>query len=165
MTESMTRPDADKTSATGGTDLKTRRSGEARPARESAPQNRGHTTIADGVVEQIAGMAAREVPGLHSLGSGMTRALGAMRDVVPGSGTDVTRGIKVEVGEQQAAVDVDVVVDYGVVIPEVAADVRKHVISEVERMTGFEVVEVNIEVDDVYLPDLAEDEPDEGRVR
>lgn len=138
------------------------RTGAGAPA-----ETRGRTTIADGVVAKIAGMAAREVPGIHSLGAGMARAFGAMRERVPGGGGAVTRGVKVEVGERQAAVDLDVVVEYGVSIVDVAGGVRTNVISAVERMTGLEVVEVNIAVDDVHLPDDEEEQtqPDEGRVR
>jgi uncharacterized alkaline shock family protein YloU len=138
------------------------RTGAGAPA-----ETRGKTSIADGVVAKIAGLAAREVPGIHSLGGGMTRALGAMRDRVPGGGGGgVTRGVSVEVGERQAAVDLDMVVEYGVSIVDVAGDVRSNVINAVERMTGLEVVEVNIAVGDVHLPDEEEEtESDEGRVR
>ncbi|WP_217144486.1 Asp23/Gls24 family envelope stress response protein [Streptomyces sp. AC627_RSS907] len=128
-------------------------------------QTRGRTSIADGVVAKIAAMAAREVPGVHSLGAGVARAWGAMRDRVPGGGGGVTRGVSVEVGERQAAVDLDIVVEYGVSIVDVAGDVRSNVVSAVERMTGLEVVEVNIAVGDVHLPDEEESEPGEGRVR
>ncbi|MDX2701399.1 Asp23/Gls24 family envelope stress response protein [Streptomyces sp. PA03-6a] len=135
----------------------------------TSPETRGQTTIADGVVAKIAGTAAREVPGIHNLGAGMARAMGAMRERVPGGGTaSVSRGVKVEVGESQAALDLDVVVEYGYAIPDVAAEVRVSVISAVERMTGLEVVEVNLVVDDVKLPDEEEEdetEPGEGRVR
>ncbi|MFE1852278.1 Asp23/Gls24 family envelope stress response protein [Streptomyces sp. NPDC002387] len=133
---------------------------------EAPAETRGKTTIADGVVAKIAGMAAREVPGIHNLGAGMARAIGAMRERVPGPGGSVAQGVKVEVGERQAALDLDVVVEYGVSIVDVARDVRTNVIDAVERMTGLEVVEVNITVDDVHLPDEEEEsEPDEGRVR
>ncbi|MGD1216958.1 Asp23/Gls24 family envelope stress response protein [Streptomyces krungchingensis] len=133
----------------------------------TSPETRGRTTIADGVVAKIAGMAAREVPGIHNLGAGMARAIGAMRERVPGGGTGgVSRGVKVEVGESQAAVDLDVVVEYGYSIVEVAAEVRVNVISAVERMTGLEVVEVNLVIDDVKLPDEEEEsEPAQGRVQ
>lgn len=150
------RADADVTALKG-------RTGAGAPA-----ETRGKTTIADGVVAKIAGMAAREVPGIHNLGAGMARTIGAMRERVPGTGGSgaVTRGVKVEVGERQAAVDLDVVIEYGVSIVDVAGDVRTNVINAVERMTGLEVVEVNIAVDDVRLPDEEEAaEPDEGRVR
>nr|AGG35690.1 hypothetical protein [Streptomyces arginensis] len=122
------------------------------------PEARGSTAIADTVVAKIAGMAAREIPEVHNLGGGMTRAFGAVRQRVPGGGTGVTQGVKVEVGERQAAVDLDVVVEYGAAIADTAADIRTNVVNAVERMTGLEVVEVNIAVDDVHLPD----EEDEG---
>ncbi|MEV5431966.1 Asp23/Gls24 family envelope stress response protein [Streptomyces sp. NPDC052701] len=139
---------------------------KGRPGAGTPAETRGKTTIADGVVAKIAGMAAREVPGIHNLGAGMARAFGAMRERVPGGGGGVTRGVKVEVGERQAAVDLDVVVEYGVSIVEVAAGARTNVISAVERMTGLDVVEVNVSVDDVHLPDEEEEsEPEEGRVR
>ncbi|MFJ3205644.1 Asp23/Gls24 family envelope stress response protein [Streptomyces sp. NPDC086989] len=131
----------------------------------TAPETRGRTTIADSVVEKIAGMATREVAGIHSLGSGMSRTLGAVTDKVSGARPSVSRGVKVEVGERQAAVDLDVVVEYGVAIVDLAADVRISVITAVERMTGLEVVEVNITVDDVHLPDEEDDEEDGGRVQ
>ncbi|MFD7697205.1 MULTISPECIES: Asp23/Gls24 family envelope stress response protein [Streptomyces] len=122
---------------------------------------RGRTTIADGVVEKIAGMATRDVEGVHAMGSGLSRTFGAMRDRVPGSGTaSVTRGVKAEVGEKQAALDLEIVVEYGVSIADVARDVRENVITAVERMTGLEVVEVNIAVSDVKLPDEEEEEPE-----
>lgn len=125
---------------------------------------RGKTSIADGVVEKIAGMAAREVPGVYALGGGFARTLGAVRDRVPGGRPNVARGVKVEVGERQTALDLDIVVDYGVPIPDVAHDVRENVIVAVERMTGLEVVEVNIVVNDVHLPDDDAEETVESRV-
>jgi uncharacterized alkaline shock family protein YloU len=131
------------------------RLGEGRGA--SDPRVRGKTTIADGVVEKIAGMAAREVSGVHAMGAGMSRTFGAMRDRVPG-GSSVTRGVKVEVGETQAAIDLDIVVEYGVSITDVASDVRENVIGAIERMAGLEVVEVNVTVDDVKLPDEGDEE-------
>ncbi|MEV8533190.1 Asp23/Gls24 family envelope stress response protein [Streptomyces sp. NPDC051211] len=139
---------------------------KGRSGADATPETRGRTTIADSVVEKIAGMATREVPGIHSLGAGMARTFGAVRDRVPGGHPSVTRGVKVEVGERQTAVDLDVVVEYGVAIVDVAADVRVNVITAVERMTGLEVVEVNIAVDDVHLPDEEdEQEETEGRVQ
>lgn len=122
----------------------------------------GRTTIADGVVAKIAYLAAGDVVGVHALGSGLSRSVGELRKRVPGGGTAATQGVKVEVGEKQAAVDLDIVVDYGEVIPDVARTVREDVISAVERMTGLEVVEVNIAVSDVKLP---EEEEAEERVR
>ncbi|MEV7188633.1 Asp23/Gls24 family envelope stress response protein [Kitasatospora sp. NPDC093102] len=125
---------------------------------------RGHTALAVGVVEKIAGMAAREVVGIHALGSGLARTFGAMRDRVPGGKSSVGRGIKAEVGEKQTAIDIALVVEYGVVIPELARQVRENIINAVERMTGLEVVEVNIAVNDVHLPDEVEFEEEEEPV-
>ncbi|MFJ7207221.1 Asp23/Gls24 family envelope stress response protein [Streptomyces sp. NPDC098789] len=127
------------------------------------PADRGRTTIADGVVEKIAGLAAREVLGVHAMGSGsgLSRTFGAVRDRVPGGAkSSVSRGVKAEVGEVQTALDVEIVVDYGVSIREVARAVRENVISAVERMTGLEVVEVNVAVSDVKLPDDEDEEPE-----
>ncbi|MFF0475932.1 Asp23/Gls24 family envelope stress response protein [Streptomyces sp. NPDC004284] len=128
-----------------------------------AAASRGRTTIADGVVEKIAGLAARDVVGVHAMGSGLSRTFGAVRDRVPGAGggkASVTRGVKAEVGEVQTALDLEIVVDYGVSIADVAGDVRENVIAAVERMTGLEVVEVNIAVSDVKLPEEEEEEPE-----
>lgn len=129
------------------------------------PATRGRTTIADGVVEKIAGLAARDVLGVHAMGSGMARTFGAVRDRVPGGTKSVSRGVKAEVGEVQTALDLEIVVEYGVSITEVAAAVRENVISAVERMTGLEVVEVNIAVSDVKLPDEEEGEESEPRLQ
>ena len=114
---------------------------------------RGKTSIADVVVVKIAGMAAREIPGVFDMGGGLSRTIGAVRDRVPGGRPNVGRGVKVEVGERQTAIDLDIVVEYGVPITDVAHDVRENVISAVERITGLEVVEVNVAVNDVHLPD------------
>ncbi|WP_055522973.1 Asp23/Gls24 family envelope stress response protein [Streptomyces graminilatus] len=125
------------------------------------PADRGRTTIADGVVEKIAGLAARDVPGVHAMGSGLSRTFGAVRDRVPGgTSKSVSRGVKAEVGEVQTALDLEIVVEYGFSIGEVARAVRENVIATVERMTGLEVVEVNIAVTDVKLPEEEEEEPE-----
>ena len=113
----------------------------------------GRTTISDSVVQKIVGVATREVAGVHDLGKGPSRALGAIRERVPGStGPSRTQGVSVEVGERQAAIDLDVVVEYGVAISDLAQGVRRNIITNVERMTGLDVTEVNINVDDVHLP-------------
>ncbi|WP_345660258.1 Asp23/Gls24 family envelope stress response protein [Streptomyces venetus] len=161
MTETTQRRST-TTSTTGKQDgaPQGRRGGAGGPA-----DTRGSTAIADTVVAKIAGMAAREVPEVHNLGGGMARTFGAVRQRVPGGGTGVTQGVKVEVGERQAAVDLDVVVEYGAAITDTAADVRTNVVNAIERMTGLEVVEVNIAVDDVHLPDEEdESEPEQRRV-
>ncbi|MFG3045487.1 Asp23/Gls24 family envelope stress response protein [Streptomyces sp. NPDC048241] len=129
------------------------------------PATRGRTTIADGVVEKIAGMAARDVVGVHAMGSGISRTFGAVRDRVPGGGKAVTRGVKAEVGEVQTALDLEIVVEYGFPISDVSRAVRENVIAAVERMTGLEVVEVNIAVSDVKLPDEDDEEPEQPRIQ
>ena len=113
--------------------------------------SQGKTTIADAVVSKIAGIAAREVSGVHDLGGGAAKAVGAIRERISGSAPNPSQGVSVEVGERQAAVDLNLTADYGVAIQDLAAAVRRNVIASIERMTGLEVSEVNIEVDDVYL--------------
>ncbi|WP_306332790.1 Asp23/Gls24 family envelope stress response protein [Streptomyces sp. KL118A] len=134
-------------SVPGSTTL-TGRTGAHEPA-----ATRGKTSIADVVVVKIAGTAAREIPGVHDMGGGLSRTIGAVRDRVPGGRPNVGRGVKVEVGERQTAIDLDIVVEYGVPVTDVAHDVRENVIAAVERITGLEVVEVNVAVNDVRLPD------------
>ncbi|MET8850750.1 Asp23/Gls24 family envelope stress response protein [Amycolatopsis sp. NPDC004625] len=129
--------------------------------------SQGTTTIADTVVQKIAGLATREVPGIHALGGGAARAFSAIRERIPGVTASVGQGVSVEVGEKQAAVDLEVVVEYGVSIADVARAVRHNVITAVERTTGLEVVEVNIAVGDLFLPgdDTGDQGADTGRVR
>jgi uncharacterized alkaline shock family protein YloU len=141
----------------------------ASPAKTAAPAlanaangplatSHGRTTIADTVVSKIAGLAARDVAGVHDLGGGASRAVGALRERIPGASTNFSQGVSVEVGEKQAAVDLDIVAEYGVSIADLAAGIRRNVIAALERMTGLEVVEVNIAVHDVFVPDDG-DEP------
>ncbi len=126
----------------------------------------GRTSIADSVVLKVAGVAAREVNGVHAMGSGGARAFGALKDKLGASGQSPSQGVSVEVGERQAAIDIDLVVEYGVSIPDVSQAVRRNVIQRVERMTGLEVTEVNLSVDDVYLGgDDEEEEPEPARVQ
>jgi uncharacterized alkaline shock family protein YloU len=125
----------------------------------------GQTKIADVVVQKIASLSAREVPGVHALGGGASRTIGALRGRIPGAGTSTGQGVTVEVGERQVAVDLDVLIDYGVSIPELARVLRQNVIAAIEEMTGLDVVEVNITVVDVWLGDNSTDaEPQRARV-
>ncbi|TDW29628.1 Asp23/Gls24 family envelope stress response protein [Cryobacterium psychrophilum] len=121
----------------------------------------GKTTIAEGVVSKVAGIAARAVPGVFALGGGGARAMGALRDAF--NATDPSQGIKVEVGETQAAVDLTLVVEYPAPIQEVCDNVRASVAGAIHTLVGLEVVEVNIAVNDVHLPG-EESEPEESRV-
>jgi uncharacterized alkaline shock family protein YloU len=128
--------------------------------------SKGNTTIADGVVQKIAGVSAAEVSGVYALGGGAARTIGAIRERIPGSSQSVSQGVVVEVGEQQAAIDLDLVAEYGVSIVELSRGVRRNVITAVEGMTGLEVTEVNVSVNDVHLPtDDHEDDVQESRVQ
>lgn len=130
--------------------------GAASTRRESAgstplESSRGNTTIADGVVTKVAGIAAREVPGVYDLGGGAARAVGAVSERV-GIGDPRSQGVSVEVGEKEAAVDLTVVVEYGESIPQVAQQIRDNTISRIEGTTGLSVTEVNVSVTDLHFP-------------
>ncbi|WP_375490173.1 Asp23/Gls24 family envelope stress response protein [uncultured Jatrophihabitans sp.] len=125
----------------------------------------GKINVAQSVVSKIAGVACREIAGVHAMGTSSSRAFGAIRERIPGSsGPSVTQGVAVEVGESQAAIDLDIVVEYGVSIADLGQSIQRNVKQAVERMTGLEVVEVNISVDDVYLPDDGDDDQGPSRV-
>ncbi|BDX35188.1 hypothetical protein TUM20985_57350 [Mycobacterium antarcticum] len=129
--------------------------------------SQGKTTIADTVVSKIAGIAAREVHGVFSLGGGASRVVGALRERIPGASTNHAQGVSVEVGETQTAVDIDIVAQYGVSITDLANGLRRNVIAAIERMTGLQVTEVNVTVHDVHLDDEDDDadEPAPARVQ
>jgi uncharacterized alkaline shock family protein YloU len=122
----------------------------------------GQTTIGEGVVTKVAGLAAREVPGVHALGSGAARAVGSVTQRV-GLGDAFNQGVSVESGEKEAAVDLTLVIDYGESIPRIADAVRSQVIKRVEGITGLMVIAVNITVNDLYFP--GDDEPDDAPPR
>ena len=112
----------------------------------------GRISVAQAVVQKIAGVACREISGVHAMGTGSTRAFGAIRERIPGSsGPNVAQGVGVEVGESQAAIDLDIVVEYGVSIADLGRSIQRNVKQAIERMTGLDVVEVNVSVDDVYI--------------
>ena len=113
----------------------------------------GTTTIEENVVAKIAGMAARQVPGVYGMGNAVRRAFSAVTDRIPTTQTNVTGGITVHKGDTQAAIDVTVVVEYGYSILDVCNDIRSNIIDQIEGTTGLEVVEVNIDVTDVHLPE------------
>ena len=138
----------------------------ASPAtRERLASEEGQITVAESVVQKIAGKACREVAGVHAMGTTGTRAFGAVRERIPGSsGPNVAQGVGVEVGEKEAAIDLDIVVEYGVSIAELGRSIQRNVKQSVERMTGLRVVEVNIAVDDVYLPSDDDQDTQPSRV-
>lgn len=118
----------------------------------------GTTTIAENVVAKLSGIAAREVPGVYSMGTAARRAFDTLTDRIPGSQTNVSGGVSVEKGEKQTAIDLTIVVEYGTSIVDVAEAIRRNVIRAVEQGTGLQVVEVNIEVTDVHLPGDEDDQ-------
>jgi uncharacterized alkaline shock family protein YloU len=137
---------ADITSATPSTTLSTSGTGTIG----------GKTEIDNGVVAKIAGIAAREVPGVFALGGGAARALGAIRNLA--NSTDLTQGIRVEVGETQVAADVVIVAEYPTNLQSVADGVRTAVASAIEGYVGLQVTEVNVSVTDVHIP-VVDDAP------
>lgn len=139
---------------------------EAEPARKSGPLHTPHgdTTIEETVVQKLAGLATREVPGVYAMGNAARRVFSSMTERIPGSQTNVSNGVSVEKGERQAAVDVSIVVEYGYSIVEVSQGIRRNVIRSVENATGLEVLEVNVNVTDVHLPDEdSEDDQESSR--
>lgn len=134
---------------------------EVKKNEENQAPEGGRTIIEDNVVGKIAGVAAREVSGVHALGGGAARMVGALRDSIPGSRTNLQQGVEVEVGERQAAVDVAIVAEYGVAIHQLADAIRENITSAIERMTGLEVTEVNVTVHDVHF-EFEDDEDEEG---
>ena len=110
----------------------------------------GRTTIVDPVIAKVAGIAAREVPGVFALGGGAARVVGAIREAI--GGTDLTQGIRVEVGETQVAVDITIVAEYPEPLHVVAAGVRDAVATAIERLVGMEVAEINVTISDVHIP-------------
>ena len=135
------------------------------PAQAEATQvdsGHGKTIIADSVVAKIAGVAAREIDGVHDLvpmGAGATIAGLAGR--VARTDQRAT-GVSVEVGQREAAVDLNMTVEYGVNIIQVAEAVRQNITERIQAMTGLIVKEVNINAADLYFP---KEETEQARVQ
>ena len=115
----------------------------------------GKLEMNEDVVATIANYAARKIKGIHTLGKAgfLNRSIGS----------DPTRGVAAEVGETQAAVDIEVVIEYGCNIHEVAAEMRQLVAGEVYKMAGRKVIEVNIKVVGIHLEDDEEDTKEETK--
>jgi uncharacterized alkaline shock family protein YloU len=112
--------------------------------------NQGTIRIADDVVAVIAGLAAGKTHGIASMSGGM--AEGIAKRV---SGKNITKGVQVEVGNLEAAIDLRVIVDYGQPIHKVCRELQQNVKEAVETMTGLHVVEVNVKVDGVHIKETA----------
>ena len=113
----------------------------------------GNTTIQDSVVSKIAAIAAQEVEGVR-MGGGASQAVGGVLDTITGgrAGGSQTSGVSVEVGQEEAAIDLTMTVEYGQPIPQLAEAVRNNVVSRVESLVGLRVTETNITVQDVFFP-------------
>jgi len=113
--------------------------------------------IADDVVAVIAGVAVSEVSGVSSMAGGFA---GGISEVLSGK-KNLSKGIKVEVGEKETKIDVNIIVDYGTRIPDVAFEIQNRVKKAVENMTGLKVIEVNVHVQGVNTEsDLDEKDED-----
>ncbi|CAN5674408.1 Asp23/Gls24 family envelope stress response protein [soil metagenome] len=136
----------------------------------------GTTTVSNAVVSQIAGIAAQEVEKVQ-MGASASAAVGGFLQSVAGNvtggsssgGGNFSRGVSVEVGEEETAVDLTMAVEYGQSIPRITEAVRRNVINRVESLAGLHVTEVNITVTDVQVPEerpmLQEQEQSEEMAR
>lgn len=126
---------------------------EADRFEEAERTSLGAIRIANEVVAVIAGLAATEVEGLAGMSGGIAGGIAEML-----GRKNLSRGVKVEVGEREAAVDLYVIVEFGVQIPEVAMRVQENVKQAIESMTGLKVVEVNVHVQGVSFPEAVQEE-------
>ena len=126
---------------------------EAEQRRQESPllSDRGVTTIKDGVVAKIAGMAAGEVDGVH-MGGGASRSAGGLLEGITGS-ESTTRGVSVEVGSVEAAIDLKMGIDYGKNILGTVGEVRQKITERVQNITGLKVTELNVTIADVVFPE------------
>lgn len=118
----------------------------------------GTIRIADEVVSIIAGLAATEVEGVAGMSGGIA---GGIAEIL--GRKNFSKGVKVEVGEKEAAIDLYIIVKYGVRIPDIALNVQEAVKVAIENMTGLSTVEVNVHVQGVGFPEDVKTE--EVRVR
>ena len=113
---------------------------------------RGSTSISDSVVSKIAGIASQEVEGIR-MGSGGSQAVsGILGSITGGSSGSQTQGVSVEVGQEEAALDLTLTAEYGKSIPQLAEAVRRNVANRVESLVGLRVTEVNITVSNIFFP-------------
>ena len=135
------------------------RSSTPSAGRSRLETEKGTTTIAEVVVTKVAGIAAREVNGVHRLGGAVARALGAVTQRLP-VGDSATQGVNVEVTESDAQVSISVIIDYGESIPDVSQAIRDNVVRRIEGTTGLHVSAVDISVTDLYFPGDDDDSDD-----
>ncbi len=117
---------------------------------EVALENNTNIKIADDVIAVIAGVAVSEVPGVAEMSGGFA---GGISEVLSGK-KNLSKGIKVESGEKETKIDVNIIVEYGTRIPDVAFEIQNKVKSAVENMTGLKVVEVNVHIQGVKTENM-----------
>ncbi|MBB6730523.1 Asp23/Gls24 family envelope stress response protein [Cohnella zeiphila] len=120
----------------------------------------GTIQIAPEVIEVIAGLATIEVDGVAGMSGGISTGIAELL-----GRKNLSKGVKVEVGQREAAVDVNIVVEYGRKIPEIAAEIQVNVKRSIEMMTGLNVVEVNVHIHDVQFKQADKTEEDESHTR
>jgi uncharacterized alkaline shock family protein YloU len=120
------------------------------------PSEIGTVRIADDVVSIIAGLAAMEVEGVAAMSGGIA---GGIAEVL--GRRNLSKGVKVEVGTEEAKIDIFIVVRYGVRIPDVAWEIQENVKKAVETMTGLRAMQVNVHVQGVSFPKDSDREPEE----
>jgi uncharacterized alkaline shock family protein YloU len=122
----------------------------------------GTIEIAPEVIAVIAGLATVETEGVAGMSGGITSGITELL-----GRKNLSKGVKVQVGQREAAVDVSVIVEFGRRIPEVSAEIQRNVKRSIETMTGLNVVEVNVHVHDVMFKtaDKQEEEESGSRVR
>ena len=119
------------------------------------PASRGHTTIANEVVEKIAGIAAREVPGVYDLGGDVARVFSAVKERLHLGDESRAQGVSVRLEGRNAEIEVVIVIEFGFQVYSVTEKVREKVISSVENLLGLEVTAVDVTVDDVHIDEDA----------
>lgn len=121
---------------------------------EETTNKTGTISYANDVIAIIAGLAATEIAGISGMSGGITSGIAEML-----GRKNLTKGVKVEVGTEETAIDLNVIVDYGVQIHKVAFDVQENVKKAVETMSGLHVVEVNVYVQGVNVAQEPKDVP------
>jgi Uncharacterized protein conserved in bacteria len=110
------------------------------------PEELGNVKITEEVVAIIAGIAATEVTGVAGMSGGLAGGIAEML-----GRKNLSKGVKVEVGEKEAAIDLYIIVEYGCRIPDVSWEIQEKVKKAVENMTGLSVIEVNIHIQGVNI--------------
>lgn len=128
--------------------------GQGQKGKSPLQTDRGNTSIQDGVVAKVSGIAAQEVDGIRMGGGGSQAASSLIGSLTGGGGGGggQTRGVTVEVGEEEAAVDLIMTTEYGKSIPQLSEAVRRNVVNRVENLIGLSVTEVNITVSNIFFP-------------